>query len=104
LHSNCGKKTLVFGKHPICVACKQNEIDESVANDFQGRGEYRKLTFFGKRKGKGKQKNVNETDSVKMEELLLQEDKEEEKNMKLKSLKDIDKKYLEQCYMLDAIY
>jgi hypothetical protein len=93
----------VFGKHPICVACKQNEIDESVANDFQGRGEYRKLTFFGKRKGKNKKKSVKENDGVKMEE-MLQEDKEEEKNMKLKSLKDIDKKYLEQCYMLDVIY
>ena len=77
LHSSCGKKTLVFGKHPICIACKQNEIDESVANDFQGRGEYRKLTYFGRRKGKGRrgrEKSVKETDGVKNEE-LSQEDK-----------------------------
>jgi hypothetical protein len=104
LHSKCSKKLLLYDKIPICFTCKQTEIDESVKNDYISNDDYNKMTYF-KKKIKRKWNNEQSYQGLinKTEEEIERVHKEEEKKMRLKSLKDFDRKYLEQSSMLDDI-
>ena len=97
MHEKCAKKLVNNDGEPLCIVCKQTEIENCVSYNFNGIDN--KLSYLIKKKDDDSRKSFSSSSSSFGVERV-----DHEKKNKMKKLKDFDKHYLQQFSMLEDQY